>query len=253
MLAQRRDTNYMESMDASFFEAPAPGGSRQPQPGEPGFHPGPEPIVNAPWTVVVLTLGIVALYLIQSRFPLSVVADAFAFSPSLLSEQPARLVTSLFVHGNWAHALMNAAFILAFGAPVARFFGPRMAGVFGFFLFYILCGVVAGLGFALLHWGQEAPLVGASGAASGLMGAAARLIGGDGRPGPLFSKAVTGMGTAWLIVNVIMAFTGGALIPGAGEAGVGWEAHLTGFVAGVLLIGPFALFAPREAKPQPSI
>ena len=46
---------------------------------------------------------------------------------------------------------------------------------------------------------------------------------------------------------VIMAFTGGALIPGAGGAGVGWEAHLAGFAAGVLLIGPFGwLAAPRR-------
>ena len=79
------------------------------------------------------------------------------------------------------------------------------------------------------------------------MGAAARLIGGQGEPGPMFSKAVTGMGAAWIVVNVIMAFTGGALIPGAGGAGVGWEAHLAGFAAGVLLIGPFGwLAAPRR-------
>ena len=86
-------------------------------------------------------------------------------------------------------------------------------------------------------------MVGASGAASGLMGAAARLIGGHGRPGPMFSQAVTGMGMAWIIVNVIMAFSGGLLIPGAGDAAVAWEAHLAGFAAGVLLIRPFGWLA----------
>ena len=233
-------------MNAAYFEAPAPDGSRPPQPGEPDFRAGPEPIINAPWPVVVLTLGLVVLYLIQSRFPLPLVSEAFAFSPALMLEgHPERLVSSQFVHGNWAHALMNAAFILAFGAPVARFYGPKLGGVVAFFLFYLVCGVLACLGFAAVHWGQDAALVGASGAASGLMGGAARLIGGQGQPGPMFSKAVTGMGTAWIIVNVIMAFTGGALIPGAGEAGVGWEAHLAGFAAGVLLIGPFAWLAGK--------
>jgi membrane associated rhomboid family serine protease len=234
-------------MNAVFFEAPAPGGSRPPHPGEPDFRPPPEPIVNAPWPVVALTVSIVVAYLIQSRFPLPLVSDAFAFSPALMLQgHPERLVSSLFVHGNWAHALLNAAFILAFGAPIARFYGPRLGGVVAFFLFYVVCGVLACLGFAAVHWGQEAALVGASGAASGLMGGAARIIGGHGRPGPMFSKAVTGMGTAWIIVNVIMAFAGGALIPGAGGAGIGWEAHLAGFAAGVLLIGPFGWLAGQR-------
>lgn len=234
-------------MNAAYFEAPADGAPRPQHPGDPDFRPAPEPIVNAPWPVVALTVSIVVAYLIQSRFPLPLVSAAFAFSPSLMLEgHPERLVSSLFVHGNWAHALMNAAFILAFGAPVARYYGPRLGGVVAFFLFYLACGVLACLGFAALHWGQEAALVGASGAASGLMGGAARLIGGHGRPGPMFSKAVTGMGMAWIFVNLIMAFTGGALIPGAGDAGVGWEAHLAGFAAGVLLIGPFGWLAGKR-------
>lgn len=234
-------------MEVSRFEAPAPDGSRPPNQGGPGRRPAPEPIVNAPWPVVVLTTAIVGAYLIQSRYPLPWVADALAFSPHLLMVQPERLFTSLFVHGAWAHALLNAAFILAFGAPVARFFGPRPGGVAAFFGFYFLCGVVASLGFALLHWGEAAALIGASGAASGLMGAAARLIGGQGQVGPLFSQAVTGMGLAWLIVNAIMALAPGGLVPGVGgTAAVGWEAHLAGFAAGVLLMGPFGRLAPRR-------
>ncbi|HEY0646720.1 MAG TPA: rhomboid family intramembrane serine protease [Phenylobacterium sp.] len=232
-------------MEVVFFEAPAPGGSRPPQPGEPGYRPAREPMINAPWPVVVMTVSIVVLYFLQTRFPF--VVEALAFSPHMLLDGHwIGLVSSQFLHGSWAHALLNAAFVLAFGAPVARLFGPRASGAVAFFLFYILCGVLACLGFAALHWGQEASMVGASGAASGLMGAAARLIGGHGRVGPLFSQAVTGMGGAWILINVIMAFTGGALIPGAGDAGVAWEAHLTGFAAGVLLIAPFSWLAGRR-------
>lgn len=232
-------------MQAVFFEAPAPGGSPAPRPGEPGYRQTPEPIVNAPWPVVALTVSIIVLYLVQRGLPFLV--EAFAFSPLRLAEGSLiGLVSSQFLHGSWAHALMNAAFVLAFGAPVGRYLGPNASGVVGFFLFYLTCGVLAALGFAALNWGQDALMVGASGAASGLMGAAARLIGGRGRPGPLFSQAVTSMGGAWIVINIIMAFAGGALIPGAGSAGVAWEAHLAGFFAGVLLIGPFGWLAGRR-------
>lgn len=231
-------------MDVACFEAPAPGGPKPQYSGQPDGRRTPEPMVNAPWPVVVLSLGILALYAIQARLPFLV--DLYAFSPGqLLRGEYAGLVTSQFLHGGWPHALMNAAFILAFGAPVSRFFGPRLAGAVGFFLFYLLCGVLAAVGFAAMHWGQEAAMVGASGAASGLMGAAARLIGGRGEVGPMFSQAVTGMGLAWIVINVIMAFTGGMLLPGAGEAGVAWEAHLAGFAAGVVLIQPLGWLARR--------
>ncbi|MDZ4372383.1 MAG: rhomboid family intramembrane serine protease [Phenylobacterium sp.] len=201
--------------------------------------------MNAPWPVVALTGAIVGLYFLQTWFPF--VVDLLAFSPhDLLRGRFEGLITSQFLHGGWAHALMNAAFVLAFGAPVARFFGPGPGGVVAFFILYLTCGVLAGLGFAAFHWGQYAPMVGASGAASGLMGAAARLIGGQGRVGPMFSQPVTGMGLAWIIINLIMAFTGGAFIPGAGDAGVAWEAHLAGFAAGVLLIGPVGWLAGRR-------
>jgi membrane associated rhomboid family serine protease len=235
-------------MEAAFFEAPAPGGSRPPSPGDPGWRPKPEPIVNAPWPVAALSLGILAAFAIQSRFPLDEAAAWLAFSPQdLLHGRPRGLVTSLFAHGNWAHALMNAAFILAFGAPVARYFGARLWGVIGFFAFYVSCGVLACLGFAAIHWGQPASLLGASGAASGLMGAAARLMGGvENTPGPLFSRPVVSMGAAWLAVNAIMAVAPGALIPGANGAAVGWEAHLVGFAVGVLLIAPFGWAAGRR-------
>jgi membrane associated rhomboid family serine protease len=240
----------MEAMESSHFEAPAPGGQRPQYPGQPDYAPAPEPMLNAPWPVVVLTLGLVAAYAVQSQFPFILVQHAFAFSPALLHQgHVERLVSSVLVHGSWAHALFNAAFGLAFGAPVSRYLGPRFGGAVAFFLFFFLCGVVACLGFAALHWGQQAAMVGASGAVSGMMGGAARLIGGggDGRPGPLFSKAVTSMGGAWVVINLIMAVAPGVLIPGVGpNASVGWEAHIVGFVAGVLLIGPVGWLAGRR-------
>ncbi|WP_293899759.1 rhomboid family intramembrane serine protease [Phenylobacterium sp.] len=234
-------------MNVLHFEAPAPGGSGTPRAGEPGYRPAPEPMVNAPWPVVAVTLGIVAAYAVQSRFDLQQVEQAFAFSPpQLLGGHPERLVSSMFVHGNWSHALMNAGFCLAFGAPVARLLGRGAGGAAAYFLFFLTTGIVATLGFAAVHWGQGVSVIGASGAASGLMGGAARIIGGQGRVGRMFSPAVLQMGAAWVVINLIMAVSGSLLVPGGGDALVGWEAHLAGFAAGVLLIGPFAWLAGRR-------
>ena len=235
-------------MHAAYFEAPAHGAPRTPSDGqpEPQHRPPPEPVFNAPWPALLLTAVIVGGYALQSRFDLQSVALSFAFSPAHLEDgQWNRLFTSLFLHGNWPHALMNAAFALAFGTPVARFLGVRLAGAALFLLFFLACGVLSSLGYAALHAGEQSALVGASGAVSGLMGAAARLIAGRGLMGPILSRPVLGMGLAWLLVNLLVGVIGSSMIPGAGGVAIAWEAHIAGFLAGVLILPPFAWAARR--------
>jgi membrane associated rhomboid family serine protease len=231
-----------------FQETPArgPWGSPEPEPEDRGG-PVHEPFFNAPWPALLLVAVIVGGYAVQSRFPPAVVLEPYAFSPAgLQAGQWQTLVTAVFLHGNWTHALMNAAFGLAFATPTARFFGTRGWGVVVFFLFYLTCGVLSSLGFAALHWGGTEGLVGASGAISGLMGAASRLIAGQGRVGRIFSSPVMGMGAAWIVVNLLVGVLGSGWAPGTGGAVVAWEAHVAGFIAGVLLIGPFAWIARRS-------
>lgn len=198
-----------------------------------------EPVFNAPWTVPALMAAIVASFFLQTR-----IADEGWLAYALFPVEVTRygrwetLVASLFLHGGWLHALMNAAGVLAFGAPVARLFGRGPGGALGFFGFYLLCGVLAGLGFVMAHPQGMAPVVGASGAVSGLMGAAARLIERRGRLGPLLGRTPVGMSIAWVAVNLIFGLT--TLTPGAGGAPIAWEAHLAGFFAGLLLVGPLA-------------
>jgi membrane associated rhomboid family serine protease len=239
-------------MTESRFEETPP----QPPQWSPGPEPQPveerqrEPVFNAPWQAVAVVVLIVGGYAVQTLFPVDAVLAAYAFAPANLT--PGRwetVITSIFLHGGWAHAMMNGAFALAFSAPLARLFGPKIEGALLFFAFYVLAGVLANLAFAAVHPGSQMPLVGASGAVSGLMGAAARLIGGEGRPGRIFSKPVLAMGGAWLAINLIIALVGGWFLPGAGNAGVAWEAHIAGFVVGVLLIGPFARLAPKSPTP----
>jgi len=213
----------------------------------PERRPAREPVFNAPAAALALVALIVGGYALQTRFPLEDVVEACAVSSATLAQgRWLTLISSLFVHGGWGHALMNAAFALAFATPVARFFGERLRGVAVFFVFYLLCGALSSLGYAALHPGDANPLVGASGAVSGLMGAAARLIDGRGRVGRILSSAVLGMGGAWLVVNLLVGALGSGFTPGAAGATVAWQAHLAGFLAGVLLIGPFARLAERR-------
>ncbi len=202
--------------------------------------PPAEPLFNAPWPALVVVASILGAYLLQS---LSADPDAVMSGLGLSPAAVARgrlsgLLTVIVVHGSWAHAGLNALGALAFGAPVARWFGRAHGGAGRFFVFYLLCGLLASLGYVLLHWGRAEVLVGASGAIAGLMGAASRLI--DRRDGlaPFRSRTVIGMAAAWAFINLLMAMRW--IDVGAGGAPIAWEAHLVGYAAGLLLIAPFS-------------
>jgi membrane associated rhomboid family serine protease len=198
---------------------------------------------------LLLTLLIIGLYALQSRYPDQ---EALHLQYGLSTGQAGEgarfgLVTSLFVHGNWAHAVLNAVWGLAFGAGVARLFGVNLTGAVAFFVFFLVCGALAGLAFVQLKAGATLVLIGASGGVSGLMGAASRVI--ERRQGlaPFTSPSVVGMAAVWLLVNVLVAMLGFA--PGAGTTPIAWEAHLAGYAAGLLLVGPAARLLGRTHAP----
>jgi membrane associated rhomboid family serine protease len=199
--------------------------------------PDREPAFNAPWPVLAIAATILLAYLVQSSLgPSNPMVGAMALVPAELG--PGRWWTPLtvvLVHGGWVHAGLNALGALAFGTPVARWFGPGGAG--RFLLFYGVCAIAASIGYVALHQGQAAPLVGASGAISGLMGASARLLDRPGRLAPLGARTVLAMTLAWIAVNGLLAL--GWIDVGQGGAPVAWDAHLIGYATGLLLIGPF--------------
>lgn len=209
---------------------------------------GPPPrerIFNAPLLVVLLAASMPALYFFQERSRDNWLALAFA--PIDLTEgRYGGLLTSMLVHGGWAHALMNAVAALTFGAPVARLFrGPVGVGVF--LALYICAGIFATLGYGLVHLGSTDPLVGASGAVFGLIGAATRLLGGGGRVRPLTDRGVITTSIAWMAVNAVVGLIGFA--PGVDGARIAWEAHAFGFLFGILAIGPLArVFARPDER-----
>lgn len=208
---------------------------------EPRFEtPVREPVFNAPLLAVLVGLSMPVLFFFQQRL-----ADgglAWAFAPVDLAEgRFGGLLTSMLLHGGWMHALMNAVGAVAFGAPVARLLtGSR--GVVAFLTLYIGAGVLAALGFGLVHWGSTTPMVGASGAVFGLIGAAMRLTGGQGRGAgrllALTDRRLIRISLAWMAVNLVTGLIGFA--PGVTGARIAWEAHAFGYVVGVLAIGPLA-------------
>lgn len=226
-----------------------------PKPAQPNIRR--EPALNAPWVVTGLVVFLICAHAARWLLGGSISPWAFA-SGDLQSGRLIGLVTYQFVHANWPHVLLNAVFVLAFGAPVARYFGENLKGALLFLVFFLACGLAAALGYAALieAWaelrggeGDGWALLGASGAASGLMGGAVRLMQGridglgDTRLGSLSGRTVIAMSFGWIAINLVLGLTG--LTPGAGGAPVAWQAHIVGYFAGLLAIGIFGSIRGR--------
>ena len=175
--------------------------------------------------------------------------------------QPWSLLTYSFLHADWMHVAVNSVWLAAFGAPVARRFG-----VVRFLLFFAVTAVAG----AAMHYATHAydlmPVVGASASVSGAMGAAVRFVFHPDAPlGGGFAnrqderayrlppiallqvwrdrRVVLFVGV-WFVVNLVFGLASGPLHITDGD--VAWEAHVGGFLAGMLLFG---LFDPPYRDP----
>lgn len=189
----------------------------------------------------IATIGLIALNGLAFLYQLSFGADlfpaifyAYGFIPELFFKNPVgefhTIFTSMFVHGNFAHLLSNVWFIWVFAPAV-----EGRLGFFRFMLLYLLSGIAAALlqGFAMP--GSDIPMVGASGAVSGILGAYLVLF-PRARvltiippfiffffwlPAPIYLGY-------WALIQFVYALVG--------AAGVAWWAHIGGFALGLLLI-----------------
>jgi membrane associated rhomboid family serine protease len=153
--------------------------------------------------------------------------------------EPIHVFTSMFLHGSWMHLLGNMWFLWLFGNNIEdSTTRPR------YLMFYLLCGVAAALAQVAANPQSAVPMVGASGAISGVMGAYLILF-----PKvrvftliPLGFYATTVALPAWgmLIYWMVLQLVGG-IGSSIGEegGGVAFWAHLGGFIAGVVLIKLF--------------
>ena len=207
--------------------------------------PAPEPLFNAPAVSLALLALLAIAYGIQVFLLTPDEVFAGALSGQALAEgRWSTLVSHIFLHAGLVHLLMNSGAALAFGPAVARHFGPGARAASVFMLFFLVCGVVGGLGFVALHPDGAAPVVGASGAISGLWGAASRMIRRSEGLWGVWEGPVRGQVAAVVILNLLIGLTGYA----AGGLPIAWEAHIAGFAAGLLLIGPFTRLA-RSSDP----
>lgn len=136
-------------------------------------------------------------------------------------------LTSLFLHANWLHLAGNMAFLYVFGDNVEDSFGHVR-----FVVFFLLCGIAATAAHLLMNSGSTSPLIGASGAISGVIGAYLLLYPHVRIWGLVFKFPVRlpawVLLTGWALLQVTQAFVdiGGR---------VAWFAHVGGLLAGLAL------------------
>jgi len=151
---------------------------------------------------------------------------------------PLTILTSMFLHGGWLHLIGNMLFLWIFGKNIEDQLGhPR------FLLFYLICGVIASLAHILVTPHSRIPMVGASGAIAGVLGAylikfpnarILTLIWFGFFIRVVRVPAIVFLGF-WFILQLLYGLPSLAL-PGMG--GIAFFAHIGGFVAGLLLF-PF--------------
>ena len=178
----------------------------------------------------------------QLRVGLEQSVDLAGFLPIELTSHAAggwtHVFTSMFMHGGWMHLIGNMWFLWIFGNNIEDNCGPIR-----YLIFYLLCGVAATLAFTALAPRSEIPLVGASGAISGVLGAyllhhpKARVL--TLIPLGLFTRLVEIPAWIFLLVWIglqIVSELFAARAHGVETSGVAYAAHIGGFVAGLGLI-----------------
>jgi membrane associated rhomboid family serine protease len=152
--------------------------------------------------------------------------NAQAFNPVA---EPVTLLSYMFLHAGWLHLIGNLAFLWVFADNIEDAFGH-----FGFLLFYIMCGIGGGLAHAFVEPQSTAPLIGASGAMSGVL-AAYLLLYPQARVWILFLMRIPLKIPAWIVLGgwIILQFISlGFEQPE--EQAVAWWAHIGGFATGLL-------------------
>lgn len=209
--------------------------------------PGPgrgagERAINLPPAVLWLIGVNVAVQLLRSVLgedadsglilQFGLVPAAYNGGSSDLLSQVAAPITYQFLHGGWVHLAVNMVSLAAFGAPVERLLGARR-----FVFFYLSAGVVAGFVHVLLFSDSVDPVIGASGAISGVFGGVLMLMRYIGS-----LTSILPVAAIWIGLNVFFGLFGGT--PGAAGEQVAWVAHIAGFVYGLAAI---RFFMPRQA------
>ena len=146
------------------------------------------------------------------------------------------IFTSMFLHAGWGHLIGNLLYLWVFGNNIEAAMGRLK-----FIVFYLLCGVAAVLAQALPDMDSEIPMVGASGAISGVLGAYILLY-----PQakvhviiPIMLYPLRVQLSALLVLGFWFGLQLVSSFMASGEGGVAFGAHIGGFLAGIVLVAFF--------------
>lgn len=160
----------------------------------------------------------------------------------------------MFFHVNLSHLLINLAAILVFGGFVGREMElhareRKSDGPAAFIAFFLLSGMAAGLAFVFASPSSYTPMIGASGAAAGLAGASVWIVvtrGGDDAPsGSLLLNGVLLAAISAVVISVSFFLDTSKLSRFLFGANSAWQAHIGGYVFGLLSYPLFERFAGR--------
>jgi len=173
---------------------------------------------------------------LEQRTPIQdeLIARLSAFELGLVPAElsPATLIAYQFLHGGWGHLIGNLVILFLLGFTVEKALGPGR-----YLLAYLLCGVVSGLVYSAFSLGSRVPLVGASGAISGLMGMYVAIYGAQrirffyfiGVYFNYFRAPALALLPVWLAKEIYDYWF-------AGATGIAYMAHAGGLVAGAVII-----------------
>ena len=154
------------------------------------------------------------------------------------------LITSMFMHGGWAHLLGNMLFLWVFGDNI-----ENRIGHIRYLIFYLVCGIIASLSHVFVSGSDSLiPSLGASGAISGVLGGYLLLF-PSRRVRVIMGRGITTVPAfvalgIWIVFQVISQL--GVLGGDQGGGGVAYAAHIGGFVAGLALIKLFDIGVRKD-------
>jgi membrane associated rhomboid family serine protease len=217
------------------------------------------PTHSTPVVTILLIVANVAVYIYQVMYGLNYSALAFGLIPAELVHNAnfvfvdrgpgvpdvrirnlepawATIFTSMFMHGNFLHILGNMWYLWIFGNNVEDAMGKVK-----FLLFYLFCGVAAAVTQIAFNTGSQVPMVGASGALAGVLGAYLVLFPGSRVLCLITTFIITTIEVPafivlglWILLQVVSG-VGAMGMPGQ-HGGVAYAAHVGGFVAGWLVV-----------------
>lgn len=195
-----------------------------------------QPLINLPFLTKILMGAFVAIFVIMTyvlpQAGLEWVYIHLGFIPGrftgALAFEPLALITPLthiFIHGSWLHLAMNTVMMAAFGSGIERWMGARRMAIY-----FFLCGLCGAAFHFALNLHSAYPVIGASGALSGLFAAAIIML----------NRGRAEMGGRFGILPFIILWIG--ITVGFGMMGspdghdIAWAAHLGGFLGGFVIL-----------------